>query len=57
LGLAIVKHVVQRHGGQLDIVSTLGKGSCFCFLLPSSRVRSEEAVPTTDSITEVQHTP
>ena len=55
LGLAIVKHVVQRHGGQLDIVSTLGKGSCFCFLLPSSRVRSEEALPTENSMTEVQH--
>ena len=55
LGLAIVKHVVQRHGGQLDIVSTLGKGSCFCFLLPSSRVRSEEALPTENSIAEIQH--
>ena len=55
LGLAIVKHVVQRHGGQLDIASTLGKGSCFSFLLPASRVRSEEAVTKADSMAEVQH--
>ena len=39
LGLAIVKHVVQRHGGELQISSILGKGSKFCFTLPSSRVR------------------
>jgi signal transduction histidine kinase len=55
LGLAIVKHVVQRHGGQLDIASTLGKGSCFSFLLPASRVRSEEAITKADSMAEVQH--
>ena len=39
LGLAIVKHVVQRHGGELQVSSILGKGSKFCFTLPSSRVR------------------
>ncbi len=39
LGLAIVKHVVQRHGGELQVSSILGKGSNFCFILPSSRVR------------------
>lgn len=29
LGLAIVKHVLARNGGELDISSTLGKGSTF----------------------------
>ena len=29
LGLAIVKHVLMRHEAQLQIVSELGKGSCF----------------------------
>ncbi len=29
LGLAIVKHVLLRHNGQLEITSTLGKGSTF----------------------------
>lgn len=39
LGLSIVKHVVQRHGGELQISSSLGKGSTFCFTLPAYRVR------------------
>ena len=34
LGLAIVKHAVNHHDSRLDITSTLGKGSCFSFLLP-----------------------
>ena len=39
LGLSIVKHVVQRHGGEIDIQSEPGKGSSFRLLLPPSRVR------------------
>jgi two-component system, OmpR family, phosphate regulon sensor histidine kinase PhoR len=39
LGLSIVKHVVQRHGGEIDIQSEPGKGSTFRLLLPASRVR------------------
>ncbi len=39
LGLSIVKHVAQRHGGELDIQSELGKGSAFSFILPPARVR------------------
>jgi two-component system phosphate regulon sensor histidine kinase PhoR len=27
LGLAIVKHIVERHRGRLDITSALGKGT------------------------------
>lgn len=34
LGLAIVKHVLARHGGELKIESTLGKGSTFTCLFP-----------------------
>ncbi|MDP1648073.1 MAG: phosphate regulon sensor histidine kinase PhoR [Rubrivivax sp.] len=39
LGLSIVKHVAQRHGGEIDITSELGKGSTFKLVLPAFRVR------------------
>jgi two-component system, OmpR family, phosphate regulon sensor histidine kinase PhoR len=45
LGLSIVKHVVQRHGGELDIQSEPGKGSRFRLVFPPSRVRTA-TVPT-----------
>lgn len=35
LGLAITKHAVEHHNAQLNIRSTLGRGSCFSFVLPS----------------------
>lgn len=39
LGLSIVKHVAQRHGGEIDIESEIGKGSTFRLVLPAVRVR------------------
>ncbi len=39
LGLSIVKHVVQRHGAELDIQSEPGKGSRFRLVFPAARVR------------------
>lgn len=39
LGLSIVKHVIQRHGGELKISSEPGKGSTFTLIMPAGRVR------------------
>jgi two-component system phosphate regulon sensor histidine kinase PhoR len=38
LGLAIAKHVVQRHGGELRIQSQVGQGSTFMLVLPAARI-------------------
>lgn len=45
LGLSIVKHVVQRHGGELDVQSEPGKGSSFSLIFPAARVRIVEPAP------------
>jgi two-component system, OmpR family, phosphate regulon sensor histidine kinase PhoR len=44
LGLSIVKHVVQRHGGEIDIQSEPGKGSAFKLVFPALRVRRRAVV-------------
>jgi two-component system, OmpR family, phosphate regulon sensor histidine kinase PhoR len=40
LGLSIVKHVMQRHGGELLIDSAEGAGSTFTLRWPANRVRA-----------------
>lgn len=39
LGLSIVKHVMQRHGGELLVQSEVSKGSRFRLVFPAARVR------------------
>ncbi len=46
LGLSLVKEVIQRHGGALEIGSNPGEGSSFALLLPSARARSVPRAPT-----------
>lgn len=38
LGLSVVKHVLVRNGGELDIDSTPGQGSMFSCVFPAARV-------------------
>lgn len=47
LGLAIVKHVITRHGGELTIDSTVGKGSTFTCHFPTRHFNWLEIDQTT----------
>ncbi len=49
LGLSIVKHVAQRHGGELHIDSMPGQGSTFSLMLPAARVRQAATVDQRDA--------
>jgi two-component system phosphate regulon sensor histidine kinase PhoR len=40
LGLSIVKHVMQRHGGTIEVDSDPGRGSRFLLVFPPSRLRA-----------------
>jgi signal transduction histidine kinase len=43
LGLSLVRHITQAHGGQVEVESTPGKGSKFTLSLPLSVVTQQTA--------------
>jgi two-component system phosphate regulon sensor histidine kinase PhoR len=45
LGLALVKHILNRHGGRLTIESALGHGATFTAFLPLAESRPAENPP------------
>ncbi len=51
LGLSITKQLVELHGGELRVESTVGKGSAFTFSLPLS---SEPAIGISEPVHEIQ---
>ncbi len=36
IGLSIVREIITRHGGHLEVTSALGEGSCFTMVVPAS---------------------
>ncbi len=42
MGLPIAKAIVEAHGGTIDVISQLGKGSVFSFTLPAASMALEK---------------
>ncbi len=39
IGLTICKHVVQKHRGEIKVISKPGQGTCFCITLPKKQLK------------------
>ena len=42
IGLSIVQQIVEQHGGQIEVTSQPGTGSCFTLVLPAAVVTAAE---------------
>jgi signal transduction histidine kinase len=44
LGLYVTKEIVEKHGGRIWVTTNQGLGSTFCFTLPRTQPRIQNAV-------------
>jgi len=56
LGLAIVKQLVEAQGGSIGLISKIGEGSTFSFILPfgKTNMKSEEEIETLKPDSEIK---
>jgi signal transduction histidine kinase len=47
IGLSIVQQIVEQHGGEIEVTSHPGTGSCFTLVLPAARPASPSAPAST----------
>lgn len=50
LGLAVIRGIVLRHGGNIEVTSTLGVGTTFTVSLPAASQPREEEPPATPAV-------
>ncbi len=55
LGLAVVHGIVTQHGGEVEVASTVGKGTTFRVLLPRRAQEGEAAAPEAAQATALPH--
>lgn len=55
LGLALVKELVDKHGGDLRVRSEVGKGSCFTVSLPLLKEVPERRISPIEDLAEQPH--
>jgi signal transduction histidine kinase len=48
LGLSLVRHIVEAHGGQVGVDSTPGEGSKFTIRLPIDSANGRTASPRSE---------